>query len=442
MVEPRAAQLDESRQHDSAERRLLLRLAEAGVRSLSGGALGRRPEQARQWCPPIRSQRGTKQDGLGRLVSWRRVSSRPPGEEGVHRIRRVGSHPRLDGENMRHSHARGGFLAATIASLLAVEALGASSGAARGEQRQAAAAATKLTCHNPPCVAAFLWRIDYSGSATLVREESVPGQREIHQQIDTSWSLPSRLSAGGGPFPAMFIPRNGRPLPAWWTKPSPTAGVRRPAQRRAAHHGDLSERNRQLHLHRAGAGERWPADPSHHTTHPGGWRGRLRGGLHGAGTGAAALAAPDHVLTSGHHGRPARDGPQSRRCVRSIAASGARHLAASHSRPAPKQRLHPFGNRDHDTRDVLRGGHGVHAVAAVGGEAAVAPLCGLPRTAGPRPGRVQPLSQLSAARSSGSRMEASGAAIRRSRIRKRQPDRSETLQRPGSDPHPPASALP
>ena len=108
----------------------------------------------------------------------------------------------------------------SLVSLLAVEALGASSGAARGEQRQAAAGATKLTCHNPPCVAAFLWRIDYSGSATLVREESVPGQREIHQQIDTSWSLPSRLSAGGGPFPAMFIPRNGRPLPAWWTKPS------------------------------------------------------------------------------------------------------------------------------------------------------------------------------------------------------------------------------
>jgi hypothetical protein len=31
--------LDASRQHDSAERRLLLRLAEASVRSLSGGAL-------------------------------------------------------------------------------------------------------------------------------------------------------------------------------------------------------------------------------------------------------------------------------------------------------------------------------------------------------------------------------------------------------------------
>ncbi len=45
----------ETRRHEPAKRRLLLRLAEASVRSLSGGALGRRPIQERERRPPTRS---------------------------------------------------------------------------------------------------------------------------------------------------------------------------------------------------------------------------------------------------------------------------------------------------------------------------------------------------------------------------------------------------
>jgi hypothetical protein len=70
ITQSRASPLDESRHHDSVERRLLLCLAEASVRSQSSVTLGDRPLRQRGLRLAMRShQRERSKTGKGRVTS-------------------------------------------------------------------------------------------------------------------------------------------------------------------------------------------------------------------------------------------------------------------------------------------------------------------------------------------------------------------------------------
>lgn len=119
-----------------------------------------------------------------------------------------------------HSRGRRDLFVATVSCVAIAGTIGASADVARAAERQGAVSGARLTCPKRPCFPAFLWLVDYSGSASLVRDSSQPGQRVTHQQIDTSWSLPVRLARRGDEAAGMFLPRDGRSLPARWKKPS------------------------------------------------------------------------------------------------------------------------------------------------------------------------------------------------------------------------------